>query len=511
MRILALSAVALIFSACSTAPDEESQKVVSTESSLTAKMVATTSNLPACDSTNQGVLYYVVAEQSFEVCGKEGYTDMNLQGPKGLEGNSCSGEKLSSGDVVIRCGGVVMDTIVGGLNGLDGTPGQDGENCIGEVAEAGLTLTCGDSVYNLGNLVGGVDGVDGENGTWSGFGIEGVNGDDCTGSLNGTYDTITITCGGVTAGTLFSAQDGIKGEIGDIGNAGSDGKDGTDCNGAVLSNIGIELICGSVTDTILFASNGVSGTDGNTGRDVEWLGESKLRPTSPKHNEGFYWSTAGVSCLYDSTSFQWKTVARDVKSEGDCNSGGMYYSPNQDMPSAFKFPWVQIGNQIWQAKGYVFKTDLPAQDFCYNSDTEYCNVDNGFWYDYTNARLNRSSNDSGSCPVGWHLPTKNEWDTLLAYVDLNNGGSLGDAALSLKATTHWTSSALGTDAFGFRAIPAGFYNGSAWLSHGDMAYFWVDDGLTAAPTVLRFNGASTANFIYNQSSLTKATVRCILN
>ena len=75
----------------------------------------------------------------------------------------------------------------------------------------------------------------------------------------------------------------------------------------------------------------------------------------------------------------------------------------------------------------------------------------------------------GVCPIGWHLPTKAEFETLFTAV----GGS-STAGRKLKSTTGWNRGGNGTDAYSFSALPAG-YRGSSnedYNSEGSSAFFW---------------------------------------
>jgi len=74
----------------------------------------------------------------------------------------------------------------------------------------------------------------------------------------------------------------------------------------------------------------------------------------------------------------------------------------------------------------------------------------------------------GACPEGWHLPTKDEFESLFAAV----GGQF-TADKTLKSTSGWNSSRNGTDDYSFSALPAG--SGGYDGSYGDVsytAYFW---------------------------------------
>ncbi len=89
---------------------------------------------------------------------------------------------------------------------------------------------------------------------------------------------------------------------------------------------------------------------------------------------------------------------------------------------------VKIGDQWWMAENLNFKTDRSR---CYNDSLEYCEI-YGRLYSWIDAvDMNESEcGDTGYlcsapevtqgvCPLGWHLPTKTEFETLVLAV----GGS----------------------------------------------------------------------------------------
>jgi uncharacterized protein (TIGR02145 family) len=51
-----------------------------------------------------------------------------------------------------------------------------------------------------------------------------------------------------------------------------------------------------------------------------------------------------------------------------------------------------------------------------------------------------------ACPKGWHLPTIQEWDDLVAFA-----GGENSAGKKLKSASGWAEN--GTDAYGFSAMP----------------------------------------------------------
>ena len=97
---------------------------------------------------------------------------------------------------------------------------------------------------------------------------------------------------------------------------------------------------------------------------------------------------------------------------------------------------IQIGSKIWMAENLDFRpylmllsnwadTSKPTDIFCYNDDTSNCKKYGALY------RHNALKN---ACPVGWHLPTEEDFKMLLntysddkkkAYLSLISGGSSG--------------------------------------------------------------------------------------
>ena len=81
----------------------------------------------------------------------------------------------------------------------------------------------------------------------------------------------------------------------------------------------------------------------------------------------------------------------------------------------------------------------------------------------------------GVCPVGWHLPTRAEWETLVLAVDesILEYDTINVAARYLKALTGWDRNGNGTDNYSFSALPAGFAsNNGSFGGAGLSTTFW---------------------------------------
>ncbi|MCQ2336978.1 MAG: hypothetical protein MJ010_07365 [Paludibacteraceae bacterium] len=90
-----------------------------------------------------------------------------------------------------------------------------------------------------------------------------------------------------------------------------------------------------------------------------------------------------------------------------------------------------------------------------------------------------SGNRQGVCPNEWHVPSKEEWQTLVKYIEETDGKGTGTAGKYLKTDSGWYDSGNGNDAYNFSALPTGSYAGL--FEGGDIDYigyrasFWSAD------------------------------------
>ena len=149
---------------------------------------------------------------------------------------------------------------------------------------------------------------------------------------------------------------------------------------------------------------------------------------------------------------------------------------------------VTIGSQTWMAQNLNYET---ANSYCNNDSTKYCEKygrlytwaaamdsagtwsTNGKGCGYGSTCL-PTGTVQGVCPVGWHLPSRDEFEALFTAV-----GGQSAAGKVLKSTSGWSdlgngSSGNGTDAYSFSVLPAGNRNdrGEYYFSEGYNARFW---------------------------------------
>lgn len=107
---------------------------------------------------------------------------------------------------------------------------------------------------------------------------------------------------------------------------------------------------------------------------------------------------------------------------------------------------VAIGTQTWMAENLNYATD---DSYCYDNNEEMCSEYGRLytWYAAMEA-----------CPSGTHLPTMEEFETLISLA-----GGVDVAGGKLKSTSGWQGEN-GTDEFGFSALPAGYMSSLSGFS-----------------------------------------------
>ncbi len=115
---------------------------------------------------------------------------------------------------------------------------------------------------------------------------------------------------------------------------------------------------------------------------------------------------------------------------------------------------TKIGDQIWMAENLNFPVE---GSYCYDNNLVNC-VTYGRLYTWYAAQ--------DVCPSGWHLPSKEEFETLLENV----GESNSERFANLAARSWY----FGTDPYGFSALPAGYYidYNARFGNLGKYAHFW---------------------------------------
>lgn len=191
-----------------------------------------------------------------------------------------------------------------------------------------------------------------------------------------------------------------------------------------------------------------------------------------------------------------------------------------DARDGHNYQWVKIGDQIWMAENLAY---LPSVNksikesktlpyyYVYGYEGESVDAalttDNyavyGVLYNWPAAQT--------ACPTFWHLPTNEEWTTLITY--LGEGLAAGKK-MKETGTTHWEGSNSGaTNESGFTAIPGGVRSLSyGFLSLHELAQFWTaTENAESEDLVAWYWVLPTNDYAQIQSAYTSMgnSIRCV--
>ena len=224
--------------------------------------------------------------------------------------------------------------------------------------------------------------------------------------------------------------------------------------------------------------------------------------TPPQVTTGQTETTYDPGILENNTEYFWKIIAHDDHSNTTEGSIWSFTTeeeqftcgdPFTDTRDGQNYNTVQIGNQCWMAEnlnigsmingGENMNDDGIIEKYCYDNSTANCYEYGGLYQWNEMMQYVLDSAVQGICPTGWYIPTDYEWKILEGTVDSQypvgdpiweNWGTRGyDAGLNLKSTSGWDLNGNGTDAYGFTALPGGYYNADGnFYSLTLYVHFW---------------------------------------
>ena len=182
---------------------------------------------------------------------------------------------------------------------------------------------------------------------------------------------------------------------------------------------------------------------------------------------------------------------------------------------------VEIGSQTWMAENLNYDYNYgTAHSYCYaDSCSKYgrlytwsATVDSAAVFSTAGkgcgCHASRSPSGGivrGVCPVGWHVPSLSEFQTLISYV-----GGYRVAGANLKSTSGWKSNSKyvgnGSDSYGFSALPAGVYTDAItyhvyrFYDVGNFAFFWTTSKGSCVADRLRLGWADDSSNLSNIST-----------
>ncbi len=185
--------------------------------------------------------------------------------------------------------------------------------------------------------------------------------------------------------------------------------------------------------------------------------------------------------------------------DGSCAT----YLCNSVTFDGYAYDLVQINDQCWFAENLQTTVTAAGTPIPYvTNSTEWSTATGGAQNYANNSEANLASygrlyngyaatHSEGICPTGWHVSSLADWDSLTQFMtDEGYGNFLG---MALRASYDWetasgglSTTTLGWDTYGFKALPAGAYTGSNWMFVSRaVTSFWTSNKVSSTRAAVK--------------------------
>lgn len=273
-----------------------------------------------------------------------------------------------------------------------------------------------------------------------------------------------------------------------------------------------------------------------------------VQPTPAKIAENITATHYPLHSLANNTTYYWKIVAHHP-------DGTITQSPVQkfktkplegnetgsfvDGRDGQRYQWVALGSNKWMVHNLAYWPEAAdgytGYQYYYDvvsGNKEYFMLDHttenlrkfGYLYNWTGAINDTDNKDitipkQGVCPIGWHIPTYNEWND--AYLAAE--GIAGDAAVANK-TIYYDTWPIATgkendwlNMTGLSVLPGGYKLGTT-LYRGTIGQFWLADPGAFGGLTVQYNYNTLvvgSPLLITENSYNKtsgaSSIRCVKN
>jgi uncharacterized protein (TIGR02145 family) len=302
----------------------------------------------------------------------------------------------------------------------------------------------------------------------------------------------------------------------------------------VMTGAFLLLICAVVRSQVGINTDG-SAPDSTAILDVKSTSKGFLPPrmTTDQRNaiefpaEGLLIFNTTTGCVDYYLGGSWKSLGGVSEPVFGC---GMKMTDPRD---GKRYNTVKIGSQCWMAENLNYGTRVNGnidqvnnqvvEKYCYGDLEVNCwNYGGLYQWGEVAAYLNGTSNYAtwnpvpegyvqGICPQGWHLPSMNELDDLVAFT---GGGSVAGGILKEAGFEHWIApNAGGSNRSGFSALPGGMRieNGTFSNIFQDALFWSGTETYTAGAWSLYLNNEFEFADALNNAKVLGLSVRCVMD
>jgi uncharacterized protein (TIGR02145 family) len=183
---------------------------------------------------------------------------------------------------------------------------------------------------------------------------------------------------------------------------------------------------------------------------------------------------------------------------------------------------VIIGSQCWMSDNlnigkWTDQSQIQKEGdneviekYCFGNDFTQCDYWGGLYQWNELMAYTQASGAQGICPAGWHIPSSQDWKTLIRYLGMNS-----EAGGKLKSTLSWQMPNVGaSNASGFSALPGGYYDFMAkqWHDLYREGYYWTSEIISKGTAVAVYMEYRTSSVeMYEEYQPSALAVRCIKN
>jgi uncharacterized protein (TIGR02145 family) len=230
-----------------------------------------------------------------------------------------------------------------------------------------------------------------------------------------------------------------------------------------------------------------------------------LAPNTPYYIRAYATNNLGTS-YGDELTFSTGFVCGNVVSYGgqDYNTvligAQCWFKENLNVGNMLNTPAVPANNGI-------------IEKHCINNDPANCSAYGGLYYWNEMMQYSMTPGAQGICPTGWHLPTDEEYGTLVNFL---GGTSVAGGAMKETGTAHWDAPNGGaTNSSGFTGVGTGalFYGSQfSWFRNINRLSSSTSCGVTlAAVWCYDLNAANATIEHLDSAKDCGLTARCLKN
>jgi len=233
------------------------------------------------------------------------------------------------------------------------------------------------------------------------------------------------------------------------------------------------------TQNITWTSTGVTNVklEYTTDNGTDW---TTIIASTPASSGSYAWT------IPNTPSTQCKVKISDVNNSATTDGSDNVFTINGMDSITYGgkvYHTVNIGSQTWLKENLDIGTMIQGnanpsnngsiEKYCYENNEANCATYGGL-YDWNEAMAySTTPGTKGICPTGWHIPTKAEFETLIATV--------GNDGNKLKREDQGTGSGVETNTSGFSALLAGYRaNNGYFYNLGANTTFWSSTEYIAA-------------------------------